>query len=98
MESGLYSRRFESNCAFWAANESKSQMTMGASGACSASAISEASSFAGLCTSTVLFTEERTSRMNEDVAVSFVKKSMEGIIVVGGWWLVVRIYELRIKN
>ena len=54
-------------------------MTIGASGVRSASAISGASSLAGVWTSTVLFTEERTSKMNEDVAVSFVKKSMEDI-------------------
>ena len=53
-------------------------MTMGASGVRRASAISGALSFTGVCTSTVLSTEERTSRMNEDVAVSFVKNSMEG--------------------
>ena len=45
------------------------------------SAISGNSSLMGVCTSTVLFTEERTSRMNEDVAVSFVKKSMEGSMI-----------------
>ena len=56
-------------------------MTMGASVVHSASAISGALSLNGVCTSTVLSTEERTSKMNEDVAVSFVKKSMEGILV-----------------
>ena len=54
---------------------------MGARGLRMESAISGNSSLMGVCTSTVLFTEERTSRMNEDVAVSFVKKSMEGILV-----------------
>ena len=55
-------------------------MTIAASGARSASAISGESSLVGVCTSTLLSTEERTSKMNEDVAVSFVKKSMDGMI------------------
>ena len=81
MESGLFSRRLERYFAFLEANESRSQMTMGASVVRSISAISGALSFAGVWTSTVLSTEERTSRINEDVEVSFVKKSMEGSMI-----------------
>ena len=81
MESGLYSRRPERSSAFFAVKESKSQMTIGVSGERIICSISDTSSFTGECTSTVLSTEERTSKMNEDVAVSFVKKSMEGILV-----------------
>ena len=83
MESGLYSRRSERYFAFPETNESRSQMTMGASVVRNISAISGAISFTGVWTSTVLSTEERTSRINEDVEVSFVKKSMEDMIFRG---------------